>query len=133
PARAAAGDGRGPRRPRLLPAPVAVHRQRRNDRLRRRPAPGRRPARRPGGARDAALGDGVAAAGVGSEGIGDWGLGIGKASAFFESPIPNSESRLTMDKVFIEGLEIEALIGIYDWERRIRQTLVFDLAMGFGN
>ncbi len=38
-----------------------------------------------------------------------------------------------MDKVFIEGLEIEALIGIYDWERRIRQTLVFDLEMVFDN
>ena len=38
-----------------------------------------------------------------------------------------------MDKVFIEGLEIEALIGIYDWERRIRQTLVFDLEMAFDN
>ena len=38
-----------------------------------------------------------------------------------------------MDKVFIEGLEIDALIGIYDWERRIRQTLSFDLEMGFDN
>jgi len=38
-----------------------------------------------------------------------------------------------MDTVFIEGLEIEALIGIYDWERRIRQPLVFDLQMGFDN
>ncbi len=38
-----------------------------------------------------------------------------------------------MDKVFIEGLEIDALIGIYDWERRIRQTLMFDLEMGFDN
>ncbi|TDK23025.1 dihydroneopterin aldolase [Luteimonas aestuarii] len=38
-----------------------------------------------------------------------------------------------MDKVFIEGLEIEALIGIYDWERRIRQALVFDLEMAFDN
>ena len=38
-----------------------------------------------------------------------------------------------MDKVFIEGLEIDALIGIYDWERRIRQTLRFDLEMGFDN
>ena len=38
-----------------------------------------------------------------------------------------------MDKVFIEALEIDALIGIYDWERRIRQTLVFDLEMGFDN
>ncbi|MCY7312672.1 MAG: dihydroneopterin aldolase [Pseudoxanthomonas sp.] len=38
-----------------------------------------------------------------------------------------------MDKVFIEGLEIDALIGIYDWERRVRQTLRLDLEMGFDN
>ncbi|WDK03867.1 dihydroneopterin aldolase [Xanthomonas campestris] len=38
-----------------------------------------------------------------------------------------------MDKVFIEGLDIDALIGIYDWERRIRQTLRFDLELGFDN
>jgi 7,8-dihydroneopterin aldolase/epimerase/oxygenase len=38
-----------------------------------------------------------------------------------------------MDKVFIEGLEIEALIGIYDWERRIRQPLSFDIEMAFDN
>lgn len=38
-----------------------------------------------------------------------------------------------MDYVFIEGLEIEALIGIYDWERRVRQPLVFDLEMAFDN
>jgi dihydroneopterin aldolase len=37
------------------------------------------------------------------------------------------------DKVFIEALEIEALIGIYDWERRIRQPLVFDIEMAFDN
>ena len=38
-----------------------------------------------------------------------------------------------MDRVFIEGLEIEALIGIYDWERRIRQPLLFDVEMAFNN
>ncbi|MET3931920.1 dihydroneopterin aldolase [Lysobacter sp. OAE881] len=38
-----------------------------------------------------------------------------------------------MDHVFIEGLEIEALIGIYDWERRVRQPLVFDIEMAFDN
>ena len=38
-----------------------------------------------------------------------------------------------MDRVFIEGLEIEAQIGIYDWERRIRQPLLFDLEMAFDN
>ena len=37
------------------------------------------------------------------------------------------------DHVFIEGLEVEALIGIYDWERRIRQPLVFDIQMAFDN
>ena len=38
-----------------------------------------------------------------------------------------------MDRVFIEGLEIETTIGIYDWERRIKQPLLFDLEMGFDN
>ncbi|MBS0213590.1 MAG: dihydroneopterin aldolase [Proteobacteria bacterium] len=38
-----------------------------------------------------------------------------------------------MDRVFIENLEIDTLIGIYDWERKIRQPLVFDLEMGFDN
>lgn len=37
------------------------------------------------------------------------------------------------DHVFIEGLEIDTLIGIYDWERRIRQPLVFDIEMAFDN
>jgi 7,8-dihydroneopterin aldolase/epimerase/oxygenase len=38
-----------------------------------------------------------------------------------------------VDTVFIEGLEIEALIGIYDWERRVRQPLLFDIEMAFDN
>ena len=38
-----------------------------------------------------------------------------------------------MDIVFIEDLRIETVIGIYDWERRIRQPLLFDLEMGFDN
>jgi len=38
-----------------------------------------------------------------------------------------------MDKVFIQGLEIETLIGVYDWERRIRQTLILDIEMAFDN
>ena len=42
-------------------------------------------------------------------------------------------SDIPTDKVFIEGLEIEALIGIYDWERRIRQPLRFDIEMAFDN
>ena len=46
----------------------------------------------------------------------------------------NHDSRTTdHDLVFIEGLEIEAVIGIYDWERRVRQPLVFDIEMAFDN
>lgn len=35
-----------------------------------------------------------------------------------------------MDIVFIRDLRIETVIGIYDWEREIRQTVIFDLEMG---
>jgi dihydroneopterin aldolase len=35
-----------------------------------------------------------------------------------------------MDTVFITDLRIETLIGIYGWERRIRQTVSLDLEMG---
>jgi dihydroneopterin aldolase len=35
-----------------------------------------------------------------------------------------------MDIVFLRDLRIDAIIGIYGWERRTRQTLVFDLEMG---
>ena len=38
-----------------------------------------------------------------------------------------------MDKVFIEALEIECVIGIYDWERKIRQPVVLDVEMAFDN
>ena len=35
-----------------------------------------------------------------------------------------------MDIVFVEALKIDTLIGIYDWERKIRQTVIIDLEMG---
>ena len=38
-----------------------------------------------------------------------------------------------MDVVFIEDLRIETVIGIYDWERKIRQTITLDLGMAFDN
>lgn len=34
-----------------------------------------------------------------------------------------------MDTVFIRGLRVETVIGVYEWERTVRQTLVFDLDM----
>jgi dihydroneopterin aldolase len=35
------------------------------------------------------------------------------------------------DRVFIEDLRVETVIGIYDWEREIRQVVSLDLEMGF--
>jgi len=34
-----------------------------------------------------------------------------------------------MDIVFIRELRVKTVIGIYDWERKIRQDVVFDLEM----
>src|SRR5690349_11880837 len=39
----------------------------------------------------------------------------------------------SMDTVFIEDLRIETVIGIYDWERQIRQVVALDLEMAFDN
>jgi hypothetical protein len=96
-----------------FPAPDVLHRQRRNDRLRRRAAPAGGAARRCLGAGDAALGH------------------VDSAGSRVAARLTRDQNR--MDKVFIEALEIEALIGIYDWERRIRQPLLFDVEMSFDN
>ena len=34
-----------------------------------------------------------------------------------------------MDKIFLNELKVDAIIGIWEWERRIRQTVVIDLEM----
>lgn len=35
-----------------------------------------------------------------------------------------------MDIVFIRELKVDTVVGIYDWERRIRQTVSLDLELG---
>jgi dihydroneopterin aldolase len=35
-----------------------------------------------------------------------------------------------MDIIFLRGLHIETTIGVYDWERVIKQTVILDLEMG---
>ena len=39
------------------------------------------------------------------------------------------EMTLAQEIVYVRDLKIPTLIGIYEWERRIRQTLHFDLEM----
>jgi len=36
------------------------------------------------------------------------------------------ESQVKGDRIFLRELKTETIIGIYDWERKIRQTLSFD-------
>lgn len=35
-----------------------------------------------------------------------------------------------MDIVFINGLTISTVIGVFDWEKTIKQTLIFDMQLG---
>jgi dihydroneopterin aldolase len=32
-----------------------------------------------------------------------------------------------MDKIFIHALKTEAIVGIFDWERQVKQTVVMDI------
>lgn len=35
-----------------------------------------------------------------------------------------------MDKIFIRGLRVDTIIGVYDWERTLERPLIFDLELG---
>ena len=35
----------------------------------------------------------------------------------------------SMDIIFLRDLKIETIVGIYDWERKIKQTVILDLEM----
>ena len=38
-----------------------------------------------------------------------------------------------MDKVLIKNLQVETIIGIFNWEREVRQVVSIDLEMEFDN
>jgi dihydroneopterin aldolase len=38
-------------------------------------------------------------------------------------------SQQNMDIIFLRGLRIETIIGIYDWEREIKQAVILDIEM----
>jgi dihydroneopterin aldolase len=33
------------------------------------------------------------------------------------------------DKIFLSALTVECIVGIWDWERRVKQTVIIDLEM----
>lgn len=43
---------------------------------------------------------------------------------------PLSPTPFPMDVIFLTGLTTECIIGIWDWERRVKQKVVIDLEMG---
>ena len=36
-----------------------------------------------------------------------------------------------MDIIYLHGLKVDCIIGVWEWERRIRQSITIDLDMGF--
>jgi 7,8-dihydroneopterin aldolase/epimerase/oxygenase len=40
-----------------------------------------------------------------------------------------NQEKEAMDKIFLNELKVDTIIGIWEWERRIRQTVVIDLEM----
>ena len=35
-----------------------------------------------------------------------------------------------MDKVYLHGIKLETIIGVWEWERQIKQTLLLDIDIG---
>lgn len=40
-----------------------------------------------------------------------------------------SETSSTTDVIFLAGLTVDCIVGIWDWERRVKQKVVLDLEM----
>lgn len=34
-----------------------------------------------------------------------------------------------MDKIFLSSLSVECIVGIWEWERRVKQTVIIDIEM----
>ena len=40
------------------------------------------------------------------------------------------KARKTMDIIYLNQLRIDTVIGVWEWERKIRQTLIMDIQLG---
>jgi dihydroneopterin aldolase len=41
----------------------------------------------------------------------------------------NQNNQARMDKIFLTGLTVECIVGIWAWERQVKQTVVLDIEM----
>ena len=44
--------------------------------------------------------------------------------------VNEGSNKIPMDKIFIHALKTEAIIGIFDWERQVKQTVIVDIEIG---
>mgnify|MGYP003577102027 CR=1 FL=1 len=49
------------------------------------------------------------------------------------TPKSPSQIQLVMDTIFIESLRVDALVGVYAYEREAVQPLLFDIRLGYDN
>ena len=104
----ALGRARGAAGP--VSAAGVLHGQRGDDRVRWLSPPGRRRARRSEDSRHRALAARHAA-----------------SAAALDLMLTDDHSR--MDKIFLSALSVECIVGIWEWERRVKQTVIIDLEM----
>jgi dihydroneopterin aldolase len=51
------------------------------------------------------------------------------ANAQAKQPAPAMLTGNSTDTVFIKGLKVDAVIGVYEWEQQIKQPLIYDIEM----
>ena len=51
------------------------------------------------------------------------------ANAQAQQPAPAMLTGNSTDTVFIKGLKVDAVIGVYEWEQQIKQPLIYDIEM----
>lgn len=42
---------------------------------------------------------------------------------------PYLDTCISMDKIFLSQLSVECIVGIWDWERRVKQTVIIDVEL----
>lgn len=51
------------------------------------------------------------------------------ASAAFWPVFTGHSLPYSMDKIFLSALSVECIVGIWEWERRVKQTVIIDVEM----
>lgn len=50
--------------------------------------------------------------------------------SFFNKLLAASKNtEQSMDKIFLSGLKVDCIVGVWAWERQVRQTVVLDIEM----